>query len=75
MLAGPGHGDYDHFQPGPVIPMSFDLKTIGGAAFFSDVVDGKHRAPSAEDGLSAAEICEAIVRSATSRSWEDVVQD
>ncbi|WP_157697117.1 hypothetical protein [Brachybacterium avium] len=31
-------------------------------------------APSAADGLSAAEICEAVVRSAASRSWEAVPQ-
>ncbi len=76
VLAGPGHGDYARFQPGPGIPMSFDdLKTIEAAAFLSDAVHGTQLAPSAEDGLSAAEICEAIVRSAASRSWEDVVQD
>ena len=75
VLAGPGHGDYDRFQPGPGIPMSFDdLKTIEAAAFLSDVTSGTHRAPSAEDGLSAAEICEAIVRSAASRAWEAVPQ-
>ena len=76
VLAGPGHGDYARFQPGPGIPMSFDdLKTIEGAAFLSDAVHGTQLAPSADDGLSAAEICAAIVRSAASRSWEDVVQD
>ena len=75
VLAGPGHGDYDRFQPGPGIPMSFDdLKTIEAAAFLSDVAGGTHRAPSAEDGLSAAEICEAIVRSAASRAWEPVTE-
>ena len=76
VLAGPGHGDYARFQPGAGIPMSFDdLKTIEGAAFLSDAVHGTRLAPSAADGVSAAEICEAIVRSAASRSWEDVVQD
>lgn len=76
VLAAPSHGDYARFQPGPGIPMSFDdLKTIEAAAFLSDVVHGTQRAPSAADGLSAAEICEAIVRSAASRSWEQVPQD
>lgn len=75
VLAAPGHGDYDHFQPGPGIPMSFDdLKTIEAAAFLSDVTRGTHLAPSAADGLAAAEVCEAIVRSAASRSWEAVPQ-
>ena len=76
VLAGPGHGDYARFQPGAGIPMIFDdLKTIEGAAFLSDAVHGTRLAPSAADGVSAAEICETIVRSAASRSWEDVVQD
>lgn len=75
VLAGPGHGDYARFQPGPGIPMSFDdLKTIEGAAFLSDVAHGTRLAPNAADGLSAAEICEAIVRSAASRAWEPVPQ-
>ena len=75
VLAAPGHGDYARFQPGPGIPMSFDdLKTIEAAAFLSDVTRGTHLAPSAADGLAAAEVCEAIVRSAASRSWQQVAQ-
>ncbi|MDN5822322.1 MAG: Gfo/Idh/MocA family oxidoreductase [Brachybacterium sp.] len=75
VLAAPGHGDYARFQPGPGIPMSFDdLKTIEAAAFLSDVTRGTQRAPNAADGLSAAEICEAVVRSAASRAWESVPQ-
>ena len=75
VLAAPGHGDYARFQPGPGIPMSFDdLKTIEAAAFLSDVTRGTHLAPSAADGLAAAEVCEAIVRSAASRSWQQVPQ-
>lgn len=73
VLAAPGHGDYARFQPGPGIPMSFDdLKTIEAAAFLSDVTRGTQLAPNAADGLSAAEICEAVVRAAASRSWETV---
>ncbi|MFC5275705.1 Gfo/Idh/MocA family protein [Brachybacterium sacelli] len=75
VLAGPGHGDYARFQPGPGIPMSFDdLKTIEAAAFLSDVAGGTHLAPSAADGLEAAEVCEAVVRSAASRAWEAVAR-
>lgn len=73
VLAGPEHGDYARFQPGPGIPMSFDdLKTIEAAEFLSDIAHGTHLAPSAADGLAAAEVCEAVVRSAASRSWESV---
>ncbi|MGP5078779.1 Gfo/Idh/MocA family protein [Brachybacterium alimentarium] len=73
VLAGPGHGDYARFQPGPGIPMSFDdLKTIEAAEFLSDIVHGTRLAPNAADGLAAAEVCEAVVRSAASRAWERV---
>ncbi|MGP4917796.1 Gfo/Idh/MocA family protein [Brachybacterium tyrofermentans] len=73
VLAGPGHGDYARFQPGPGIPMSFDdLKTIEAAEFLSDIAHGTHLAPNAADGLAAAEVCEAVVRSAASRAWETV---
>lgn len=73
VLAGPGHGDYARFQPGPGIPMSFDdLKTIEAAEFLSDVAHGTHLAPNAAEGLAAAEVCEAVVRSAASRAWESV---
>lgn len=76
VLTGPGHGEYSRFQPGPGIPMSFDdLKAVEAAAFCSDVVRGTHEAPSADDGLRAAEVCEAVVRSAESRSWETVQPD
>ncbi|GAA1483990.1 Gfo/Idh/MocA family protein [Brachybacterium fresconis] len=73
VLAGPGHGEYSRFQPGPGIPMSFDdLKTIEAAEFLSDVAHGTQLAPNAADGLAAAEVCEAVVRSAASRAWEAV---
>ncbi|MGP9683026.1 Gfo/Idh/MocA family protein [Brachybacterium sp. AOP3-A1-3] len=73
VFAGPDHGDYARFQPGPGIPMSFDdLKTIEAAEFLSDVAHGTHLAPNAADGLAAAEACEAVVRSAASRAWESV---
>ena len=76
VLAGPGHGEYARFQPGPGIPMSFDdLKAIEAAAFCSDVVRGTRLAPSAADGVHAAEVCEAVVRSAASRAWEAVQPD
>ncbi|MDO5661077.1 MAG: Gfo/Idh/MocA family oxidoreductase [Brachybacterium sp.] len=73
VLTGPGHGEYARFQPGPGIPMSFDdLKAAEAGAFFSDATYGTHRAPSTADGLHAAEVSEAIVRSAASRAWETV---
>ncbi|MFC0672539.1 Gfo/Idh/MocA family protein [Brachybacterium hainanense] len=73
VLAGAGHGDYARFQPGPGIPMSFDdLKTIEAAQFLADATTASQSAPNASDGLAAAEVSEAIVRSAASRSWVEV---
>ncbi|WP_429798334.1 Gfo/Idh/MocA family protein [Brachybacterium kimchii] len=88
VLAGAGHGDYGRFQPGPGIPMSFDdLKAIECAEFLTDVAgegggaggaarpaSGSGAAPNTADGLSAAEVTEAIARSAASRSWVEVPQ-
>jgi predicted dehydrogenase len=76
VFAGAGHGDYARFQPGPGIPMSFDdLKAIECAQFLTDVANGgPGTAPSTADGLAAAEVTEAMVRSAASRSWTDVRQ-
>ncbi|CAM4120427.1 Gfo/Idh/MocA family protein [Helcobacillus massiliensis] len=73
VLASGGHGDYERFQPGPGIPMSFDdLKTIEAKQFLSDAVLGTTEAPSARDGFRAATVVEAMVRSAASGRWEDV---
>lgn len=71
--AGPEHGEYARFQPGPGIPMSFDdLKTIEAATFLSDVVHGTALAPTATDALRAAEVGEAVERSSATGGWERV---
>ncbi|WP_058234666.1 Gfo/Idh/MocA family protein [Devriesea agamarum] len=73
VLTAAGHGEYARFQPGPGIPLSFDdLKLIECAQFLTDVVNGSHCAPNVADGVAAAEVCDAVVRSAASRSWESV---
>ena len=73
VLAGAGHGRYASFQPGPGIPMSFDdLKAVEGSLFLSDVTGGGSTAPNSADGLSAALVCEAVVDSAASRTWQPI---
>lgn len=73
VLAGAGHGRYASFQPGPGIPMSFDdLKAVEGSLFLSDVAGGGSTAPNSADGLSAALVCEAVVDSAASRTWQPI---
>lgn len=73
VLASSGHGDYDRFQPGPGIPMSFDdLKVIEAKQFLSDAVLSTNEAPCARDGLLAATVVDTMVRSAASGQWETV---
>ncbi|MCH8627465.1 Gfo/Idh/MocA family oxidoreductase [Arsenicicoccus piscis] len=73
VLAGPGHGEFSRFQPGPGIPMSFDdLKAVEAKLFVESVLTGEQLAPSAADGWCAAEIDEAIVASAEDGRWHTV---
>jgi predicted dehydrogenase len=72
VLAGPGDGEYAHFQPGPGISMSFDdLKTIEAHQFLSSVVSGEQIAPSVADALAAARVVEAAEASAADGAWHD----
>lgn len=73
VLAGPGDGDYSHFQPGPGISMSFDdLKVIEAYQFLSSVASGEQRAPSVKDALAAALVVEAAEASAADGQWHVV---
>jgi len=73
IMAGPEFGDFARFQPGAGTSMGFDdLKTIEAALFLRSVVERRQLAPSAGDGWAAAEIVDAIERSAESGAWERV---
>lgn len=73
VMAGPQHGEYRRFQPGPGMNMSFDdLKVIECARFVESVVSGNQLAPSASDAWAAAEVDDAVVASAASGRWEEV---
>ena len=75
VMAGPQHGEYARFQPGPGQNLSFDdLKVVEGRDFVQSVLTGEQVAPSAADAWSAAEVDEAVVRAAASRAWEPVPQ-
>lgn len=72
-LAGPHHGDFARFQPGPGVPMGFDdLKVSEAQLFLRSVVTGTQLAPSVADGWAAAEAAEAAVASAADGRWHDV---
>lgn len=73
VMAGPQHGEYGRFQPGPGMNLSFDdLKTVEAARFVESVVTGRQVAPSAADAWAAAEVDEAVVAAAASGVWQDV---
>lgn len=73
VMADASHGDFARFQPGPGMGMSFDdAKTIEAKLFLESVLTGEQRAPSAADGWAAAEVAEAVVRSAADGRWHSV---
>lgn len=73
VMAAPGFGDFERFQPGAGTSMGFDdLKTVEAARFLSSVASGAQRAPSVADGLAAARVVEAAELSAADGSWHDV---
>jgi predicted dehydrogenase len=75
VLMGPGHPDFDRFQPGQGIPMGYDdLKVIEAHLFLESIADGVQREPGVREIAAAAAVLEAMVRSAESRRWEDVRQ-
>ncbi|GAB3347917.1 Gfo/Idh/MocA family protein [Amycolatopsis echigonensis] len=70
VLAGPEHGDYRRFQPGPAISMSYDdLKVVEAALFLRSVETGEQLAPGVADALAASHVVDTMARSAESGSW------
>jgi predicted dehydrogenase len=71
--AGPRHPGFAAFQPGQGLPMGYDdLKVIEANTFLQSVADGQQRAPGLPEMLAAAQVLEAIERSAASGAWEAV---
>jgi predicted dehydrogenase len=75
VLMGPGHPEFDRFQPGQGIPMGYDdLKVIEAHFFLESIADGVQREPGVREIDAAARTIDAMVRSAESGRWEDVRQ-
>ncbi|WOF22534.1 Gfo/Idh/MocA family oxidoreductase [Microbacterium betulae] len=73
IMAGPGFGHFERFQPGAGTSMGFDdLKTIEAAQFLASVAEGRQLAPSAADAWSAASVVDAALESAASGRWIDI---
>jgi predicted dehydrogenase len=70
VLAGPGHGDYARFQPGPAISMSYDdLKVVEAALFLRSIETGEQVAPGVADALTASHVVDTMARSAADGGW------
>jgi predicted dehydrogenase len=70
VMAAPGFGDFDHFQPGAGTSMGFDdLKVIEARKFLESVVGTKHLNSNINDAVSSAAVIDAAERSAESGQW------
>jgi predicted dehydrogenase len=73
VLSDSRFGDFDRFQPGAGMGLSFDdLKAIEGARFIQSVASGKQLAPSVADALATASVAEAALESAAKGGWQAV---
>ncbi|QRV02214.1 Gfo/Idh/MocA family oxidoreductase [Arcanobacterium phocisimile] len=74
-MANPNYPHFSRFQPGAGTSMGFDdMKAVECFKFLSGVLTGEQIGPSVADGWSAAEIDEAIVKSAQDGKWHNVHQ-
>lgn len=73
LIAGPDHGDYSRFQPGPGISMGYDdLKVVEAQLFLRSIASGTQVGASVADAERTAQVLDAIERAADSDSWERV---
>ena len=71
VMAGPGMGDFQHFQPGAGTSMGYDdLKVIEAEKFLQAVLGRETMNSNIQDALSAAQVVSAAERSAAGRKWE-----
>lgn len=66
----PGDGELAAFQPGSGVAMSFDdLKIIEAHQLITSIATGQAVGPTLDDAVAAADVVEAMERSARQRSW------
>ena len=69
-FVGPGDGELGSFQPGSGVAMSFDdLKVIEAAQLITAIATGTPTGPTLDDAVIAAELVDAMQRSAVERRW------
>jgi len=70
VMAGPGFGDFSHFQPGAGTSMGFDdLKVIEARKFLEAYLGKAHVNSNIHDAVAAAKIVDACEASAESGAW------
>jgi predicted dehydrogenase len=73
VVMGPQHEPFQHFQPGPGLPMGYDdLKVVEAALFLEALATGEQPEPGVREALAAAKVIAAMERSAASGAWEQV---
>jgi predicted dehydrogenase len=73
VQAGPGQGEFQSFQPGAGLAMSYDdLKVIEAANFLRSVAAGRPLGPTIHDAVRAALAVDAIAESARTGRWTRV---
>ena len=70
VFAGPGHGEYEAFNPGAGIAMSYDDSKVVEAMLFVRAIAGDARARATlDDAVASAVALDAMVESAASGTW------
>lgn len=73
VMAGPGFGEFDRFQPGAGTGMGYDdLKVVEARKFLEAVAGGPAVQASIDDAVAANRVVDAAERSAASREWTRV---
>ncbi len=66
----PGDGQFGAFQPGAGVSMSFDdLKVVEAERLVRSVAEGRPVGATIEDAVVAAQLTDAVLRSAAERRW------
>lgn len=75
IMAGPGFGDFSHFQPGSGTSMGFDdLKIIEAKKFIASYLGIEDENSNIHDAVLAARVVDAALLSAETMLWQDIAE-
>lgn len=76
LLGGGAHYGHSRINPGDGNGIGYeDTKLLEAAAFLRDIAAGSQRQSGAAQALQTAQVCDAVLRSCESGSWEEVSQE